>query len=322
MHKSDFDRPEGLYAIAEDVFRIESEQIAGLADHLTDDFARAIYATASSKGKVIVSGMGKSGLIGSKIAATLASTGTPSFFLHPAEAYHGDLGMIGDQDVMIMLSNSGETDEVLKLIPFLKSQGNCIIALTGNPHSTLARHADHHLNVHVGREACPLSLAPMASTTAMLVMGDALAAALMTYKGFEAQDFARFHPGGTLGRKLLLRVADVMHTDRMPTCDKTASAVETVHTISSGRYGLAVVLDAGHIVGIVTDGDLRRAMELQDRFFTLKAAEFMTKNPKTIAPDASLMTAQEMMTQHKINALLVAEADTLRGIVQIYDLEI
>lgn len=312
-----------LRAIARDVIQTEAEEITKLSALLTDDFEQAVRTIADSSGKVIVSGMGKSGLIGSKIAATLASTGTPSFFLHPGEAYHGDLGMIGPEDTMLLLSNSGETDEILKLVTFLKEQGNTIVALTGNPASTLAQHAHYHLNVHVDREACPLSLAPMSSTTATLVMGDALAAALMTLKGFEARDFARFHPGGSLGRKLLTRVEDVMYKENLPTCRLDARAVDVVHTISSSRFGLAVVLEADQILGIITDGDLRRAMEeKQDSFFALKAETLMTSNPKTIAADVMLMEAQEMMTSMKINSLLVTRGGAFCGIVQIYDLGI
>ena len=305
---------------AEEIFEIESKQVANLSSLLTDDFDGAIKAILACRGKLIVSGMGKSGLIGMKIAATLASTGTPSFFLHAAEAYHGDLGMIGREDILLLLSNSGETDEVLKLIPFLKKQGNVIVSITGNPASTLATHSDYALNVAVTEEGCPLNLAPMSSTTATLVMGDAMAATLMHTRGFRDEDFAQFHPGGSLGRRLLTRVEDVMHSEHMPVCAPQACIKDVISLMSSRKFGLAVVMQGSHIAGVVTDGDVRRAMEDEDRFFALKAEDIMSRDPKCIAHDARLTAAQEMMTRFKINTLLVSKEDTLAGIVQIYDL--
>ena len=309
-----------IAGMAREIFETESREIANLSALLTDDFENATEDILQSEGKLIVSGMGKSGLIGTKIAATLASTGTPSFFLHPGEAYHGDLGVIEREDIVLLLSNSGETDEVLKLIPFLKAQGNKIIAVTGNPSSTLAMHADYHLNVHVQTEGCPLNLAPMASTTAMLVMGDALAAALMQLRGFEDRDFAQYHPGGSLGRRLLTKVEDVMSTKDLPVCSLKENIKEITRIITQSKYGLIVVVSEGHIEGVITDGDIRRAMEDEAHFFGLSASMLMTHNPKTIRHDASLTEAQSLMTEAKINSLIVTKEGLFVGIIQIYDI--
>jgi arabinose-5-phosphate isomerase len=224
--------------IVKEVFEIESKEIANLSNLLTEDFENAVDAVINSKGKFIICGMGKSGLIGKKIAATLASTGTPSFFLHPGEAYHGDLGMIERQDVVLLISNSGETDEVLKVIPFLKSQGNITISMSGNPSSTLAKNTTYHLNIAVQKEACPLQLAPTSSTTATLVMGDALAVALMKLRDFKDKDFAQFHPGGSLGRRLLTTVESVMKKENLPVCNESESIKNIIHTITDGKCGL------------------------------------------------------------------------------------
>ena len=307
--------------IAQKVFAIEAEAISNLAKNLDDNFEKAVEVILASKGKLIISGMGKSGIIGKKIAATMASTGTPSFFLHPAEAYHGDLGMIEADDIVLLLSNSGETDEVLKLIPFLKNQKNTIIAMSGKPSSTLAKNATYHLNIAVEKEACPLQLAPTASTTATLVMGDALAVTLMELRGFKDSDFAQFHPGGSLGRRLLMRVHDVMRKDDLPLVALDTPIQELIQVVSNGRLGLAVVMDKGMIMGIVTDGDIRREMEESEmRFFTLKARDLMSINPKRIEAKEKLKTAQELMTKAKVNSLLVLNNEELVGIVQIYDL--
>ncbi len=312
-----------LEAIAHEVFRIEAQEIAHLSDNLSEDFAHAIESILSSKGKVVVCGIGKSGLIGKKIAATLASTGTSSFFLHPAEAYHGDLGMVGYEDIVILISNSGESDEILKLIPFFKHQKNTIIAMSANRASTLVQNSDYFLNISVQKEACPLQLAPTSSTTATLVMGDALAVALMKKRGFLEGDFAKFHPGGSLGRRLLVKVGDKAKKEPLPLAMSHESIVEVVHTISKCGFGLCVIVDAQKIVGIITDGDIRRAMERQkEDFFALQAKDLMSQNPKTIAHDASLHQAGQMMEEKKINALLVVQKDKLIGIVQIYDLGI
>jgi len=310
--------------IAKEVFEIESKEIAKLSNLLTEDFSDAINAVFNTKGKFIISGMGKSGIIGKKIAATLASTGTPSFFLHPGEAYHGDLGMIEKEDIVLLISNSGETDEVLKLIPFLKSQKNVVIAMSGKPNSTLAQNSNYHLNISIDKEACPLQLAPMSSTTATLVMGDAIAAALMKLRDFKDENFALFHPGGSLGRRLLTQIKDVMKKDSLPTCKENTSAKDIIHTITDGKCGLVIVLDNKNIKGIITDGDIRRVMESQEEnFFKLQAKDIMTKSSKQIQEDAKLVEASDIMSENKINALVVIDKNNeLSGIVQMYDLGI
>jgi arabinose-5-phosphate isomerase len=253
----------------------------------------------------------------------MASTGTPSFFLHPAEAYHGDLGMIEEDDIVLLISNSGETDEILKLIPFLKFQKSIIIGMSGNPNSTLAKNCSYHLNIHIKKEACPLQLAPTSSTTATLVMGDAMAVALMRLRDFKDSDFAQFHPGGSLGRRLLTKIEDVMHSKSLPIVNRDTDIKEIISTVSEKKLGLVIVQENNKIVGIITDGDIRRAMEsMEEKFFTLKAKDLMSINPKTIDPKAKLMEAQTMMAKYKVNSLLVSKSDTLIGVVQIYDLEI
>ena len=303
-------------------FRAEAEAVQSLAGQLTDDFEKAVRAILATHGKVIVTGMGKSGLVGRKIAATLASTGTPSFFLHPGEAYHGDLGMIEAGDIVLALSNSGQTDEVLRLIPYLQECGNTVIAMTGNAGSTLAKNSTYHLDVSVKGEACPLSLAPTCSTTAQLAMGDALAVALMNERGFRAEDFARFHPGGSLGRRLLTRVGDVMRSEHLPTASPSSRLGEVIITISDARMGVAVILDEGKIAGIVTDGDVRRAMlKYGARFFDITADEIMTRTPKTVSVADRLTAAEQLMQDNKIHSLIVVDRDgKLAGIVELYDL--
>lgn len=306
---------------AKEVFKIEADAIANLSKNLDSNFEGAIEAILHSKGKLIISGMGKSGIIAKKIAATMASTGTPSFFLHPAEAYHGDLGMIEKEDILLLISNSGETDELLRLIPFLKAQKNIIISMSRNIDSTLAKNSRYHLNIAVEKEACPLQLAPTSSTTATLVMGDALAVTLMELRGFKEVDFAHFHPGGSLGRRLLTRVEDVMRKENLPIVEGSTSIQELIGTISNARLGLAIVEEEGKIVGIVTDGDIRREMEKSEAtFFRLTANDLMSTEPKVINAKEKLKTAQELMTQLKVNSLLVVEDEALVGVVQIYDL--
>ena len=313
-----------LIEVAKEVFKIEAKEIGNLSNLLTDDFESAVKSVYETKGKFIICGMGKSGIIGKKIAATLASTGTPSFFLHPGEAYHGDLGMIEKEDILLLISNSGETDEVLKIIPFLKSQGNVTIGMSGNPQSTLAINSDYHLNISIEKEACPLSLAPMSSTTATLVMGDALAAALMKLRDFKDENFAKFHPGGSLGRRLLTTVTSVMKKDKLPTCNAQESIKEIIQKITVGKCGLVVVTDNENIEGIITDGDIRRAMETkEDEFFSLQAKDLMSTNPKLIKSNEKLIQASELMSEAKINSLIVIdENDKLAGIIQMYDLGI
>ena len=308
---------------AKEVFKIESEAILELSKNLTNDFDGAVRDILKCQGKLIISGMGKSGIIGKKIAATMASTGTPSFFLHPGEAYHGDLGMIEADDIVLLISNSGETDEVLKLIPFLKSQKNKIIAMSGNSNSTLAVNATYHLDISVKEEACPLQLAPTSSTTATLVMGDALSVVLMKKRDFKDKDFAQFHPGGSLGRRLLTKVGDVMKKENLPLAHENTKIQELIQIISKGRLGLVVVLDNSRIIGIITDGDIRRAMETKENnFFQLRAKDLMSKNPKIVDIDEKLITVQAKMTENKVNSLLVTEKNCFVGVIQIYDLTI
>ncbi|MDA9070852.1 KpsF/GutQ family sugar-phosphate isomerase [Flavobacteriaceae bacterium] len=308
--------------LAQEVFEIEAKEIANLSHRLTDDFEKSINAILESSGKLIVSGMGKSGIIGKKIAATLASTGTPSFFLHPGEAYHGDLGMIEENDIVLLISNSGETDEVLKLIPFLKHQKNCTISMSGNNDSTLAKNTNYHLNIAVEKEACPLFLAPTSSTTATLVMGDALAVTLMKLRDFKEENFAKFHPGGSLGRRLLTTVGDVMKKHELPITNSNATIKEVIQRITEGKLGLVVVTDENGINGVITDGDIRRAMESREKeFFGLLAKNLMSLQPKLIDESEKLITASTIMSENKINSLLVVNAmNDFVGVVQMYDL--
>ncbi len=305
---------------AKEVFEIEAESIRNLSSLLTEDFENAVASILRSEGKLIISGMGKSGIIGKKIAATLASTGTPSFFLHPGEAYHGDLGMIEKEDTVLLISNSGETDEILKLIPFLQNQGNITISMTGNSSSTLANNTHYHLNIAVEKEACPLQLAPTSSTTATLVMGDALAVTLMDQRGFQDTDFAKFHPGGSLGRKLLTKVKDIMKQTELPKVTVESDFEEIIDTITTGRVGLCVVYENQQLVGVITDGDLRRALKSNKKSrFDFTAREIMTVNPKFTTPETMANEAEQFMIEHKINDLLVMDDDRLVGILQIFD---
>jgi len=307
--------------IAKEVFEIESKAILNLSKNLDSNFESSVRAVLNCKGKLIISGMGKSGIIGKKISATMASTGTPSFFIHPAEAYHGDLGMIEQEDIVLLISNSGETDEVLKLIPFLKAHNNITISMSGKPNSTLAKNSNYHLNIAVDKEACPLQLAPTSSTTATLVMGDALAVALMKQRNFQDTDFAQFHPGGSLGRRLLTRVEDVMQKENLPIVSMNTAIQKIISVISEARLGLVVVSEEDKVQGIITDGDIRRAMEeSQEIFFSLTAVALMSKNPKIIEGKEKLMMAQSLMTESKVNSLLVVKKRELIGVVQIYDL--
>ena len=291
---------------------------------LGEEFVSAVEIILGCRGKLIVTGMGKSGHIACKIAATLASTGTPSFFLHPAEAFHGDLGMISKEDVVLALSYSGETDEILKIIPFIHENGNKLIAMTGKPQSSLARNADVHLDIMVREEACILHLAPTSSTTAQLAMGDALATTLMHARKFTAMDFARLHPGGSLGRRLLMTVGHVMRKDDLPVVAADCTATEMIHRISKGGLGLIVIVEDGRVKGIVTDGDVRRAMErYRADFFGIHAIDIATLNPKTIAAERKLIEAEKCMSQYKINSLLVTSPDDkLEGVIQLYDIKL
>ncbi|MDB5022939.1 MAG: KpsF/GutQ family sugar-phosphate isomerase [Mucilaginibacter sp.] len=307
--------------IAKRVFDIEIGALKEVAGAIGNEFTAAIEAILSSKGKLIIAGVGKSGLIGRKIAATLASTGTPSFFLHPGEAFHGDLGMVEPNDLVILISYSGETDEVLKIIPFLKWNKNSIISITGSPDSTIAKNSDHHLNVCITREACPLELAPTSSTTATLVMGDALAVALMEARQFQQEDFARFHPGGSLGRKLLVKVKDLMRKDNLPYIDKNASFTEMLLCMSEGKLGLVIVGSADSIEGVITDGDLRRALVRNPDTSQLVISEMMTADPVIVDPDEYISQAEQLMIDKKIATVLVGSAvkRNIDGVYQIYN---
>ena len=313
-----------ILAVAREAIRTEAAALEKLERSLDDRFVAAIAMILGSSGKLIITGMGKSGLIGRKMAATFASTGTPSFYLHPGEAFHGDLGMISKEDIVLAISYSGETDEVLKIVPFIHSNGNRLISMTGNPQSTLAVHSDIHLHVAVDHEACILHLAPTTSTTAQIAMGDAMAIALMKMRNFTSCDFARLHPGGSLGRRLLATVGDVMRSDNLPVVGPDCTAKDMIHTISRCGLGLIVVCEGDRIEGIVTDGDIRRAMERTGAgFIDLRAADIVTRNPKRIRPEEKLIEAEKTMTRHKITSLLVTDGDDrLAGVIQIYDIKL
>ena len=302
---------------------IEADAVRALIDRLDGRFLAAVSLILGRRGRVVVSGIGKSGHIARKVASTLASTGTPAYFVHPAEASHGDLGMIQPDDVFIGISHSGESEELLRIVPLIKRQGAKLIALTGNRDSTLAREADIHLDAGVAQEACPLNLAPTASTTAALALGDALAVALLDARGFSADDFARSHPGGSLGRRLLTHVADVMRqgTD-VPSVTDAASLREAVHEMSRGRMGMTAVVDAeGRIVGVFTDGDLRRVLDKVKDFAGAKVVELMTPGPRTIRPEALAVEAVQLMERHKINQLVVVDDDDkVVGALNMHDL--
>lgn len=303
-----------LVATAKRVLEIEASAVAALANRLDHQFTEAVEQVLRSEGRAIICGMGKSGIIGRKIAATLASTGTPSFFMHPAEAFHGDLGMVTAADVFVAISYSGETEEVVKLLPFLKDNGNVLVAVTGRPRSTLAQASDCHLDVGVTREACPLALAPTSSTTATLAMGDALAVALMEARGFQSENFARFHPGGSLGRRLLSRVEHEMVTSDLPLVDETASMLEVLHSITRSTLGLTLVrAREGH--AIITDGDVRRALERHGReVFDRSVAELMTKSPVQVSVGTRVEDALLLMERRRISSLLVFDGGQLVGV--------
>ena len=318
------DKRQLILDVAKDALQTEADALLRIKHDLGDEFVRAVESILECNGKVIMTGMGKSGLVAKKIAATLASTGTPSFYMHPGEAFHGDLGMISKGDIVIALSYSGETDEVLKIVQFIHDNGNTLISMTGNSNSSLAKNSDIHLDVRVEREACILHLAPTTSTTAQLAMGDALACALMKVRNFTSMDYARLHPGGSLGRRLLMTVGNVMHRTELPVVDESCSATEMIQRISQGGLGLIVICRGEEILGIVTDGDVRRAMESkQAEFFNIRPMDIATQSPKMIRPEEKLIEAEEMMTRHKINSLLVVDGNKhLVGVIQIYDIKL
>lgn len=314
---------ERLVAHAKEVLKIEAEAVEGLVDQINSEFAEVAKKILASNARVIVCGMGKSGIIARKISSTLASTGTPSFFLHPGEAFHGDLGMLKPDDVLLLISYSGETEEILRLIPFLRENGNTLISMTGNPDSPIGKSADYRLKVRVHREACPLQMAPTSSTAAALAMGDALALALMKERDFKAENFARFHPGGNLGRKLFTKVEEVMITKNLPIVRKTALMKDVIPVMTSSRLGVAVVVDdGGSVTGIITDGDLRRALDKREHILMAEAQEIMTRHPRTVRSGLKLYEAEEFLVKHEINHLLVCdELERLLGIVLFHNLE-
>ena len=313
-----------IIELAQRTFRVESDALAVMADTIGEEFALAVKSILSATGKLIVTGMGKSGLVGRKIAATLSSTGTPSLFLHPAEACHGDLGMISKDDIVLALSFSGETDEVLNIVPFIRQNGNTMIAMTRTTESTLAKNADIHLLVAIKEEACPLNLAPTTSTTVQIAMGDALAVALMKLREFTAADFARFHPHGSLGRRLLMTVGDVMRKNNLPITTTDCPVIEMVHKVSKGGLCLIILMQDDKIEGLVTDGDIRRAMErLQADFFNIRAVDIATRHPKTILASAKLIEAEEQMIKHNIASLLVVDDEgLLQGVISLGDIRL
>jgi arabinose-5-phosphate isomerase len=316
--------PAALIRSGQAVIDIETRAIEALRPRIDADFVAACRLMLACQGRVVAVGMGKSGHIARKIAATFASTGTPAFYVHPGEASHGDLGMITDADVVLALSNSGETDEVLTIVPVLRRQGNALIALTGRPGSTLARLADVHLDVSVAEEACPLGLAPTSSTSAALVMGDALAVALLEARGFTSEDFARSHPAGSLGRRLLLHISDIMHREaEVPRVNESASLSEALVEMSRKRLGMTAVVDAeNRLLGVFTDGDLRRALD--DAGTDLRGTpvlKAMSRHPKTIGPEKLAVEAAHLMEEHKISALVVVDGEQrVVGALNIHDL--
>ncbi|MGB5131992.1 MAG: KpsF/GutQ family sugar-phosphate isomerase [Steroidobacteraceae bacterium] len=314
---------KSLTEMGREALRIEARAVAALVDRLGSDFDKACRMLLACSGRVVVSGMGKSGHVGRKIAATLASTGTPSFFLHPAEASHGDLGMLTKGDVVLAISYSGETVELLTILPLIKRMDAPLIAMTGNPQSTLAREAIVHLDVSVPAEACPLNLAPTASTTAALAMGDALAVALLGHRGFTEADFALSHPGGMLGKRLLLRVRDVMRSGGdLPTVGPDTPLTEGLLEMSRKRLGMTAIVDGrGHVAGIFTDGDLRRALDRKIDVHKSRMSDVMTKGCRSIGPDELAAEAVLLMEKHAVNGLLVLDADGLLiGALNVHDL--
>jgi len=312
-----------LQALGLAVIRTEAAAVAALAGRVEEAFARACAFMLQCTGRIVVTGMGKSGHVGGKIAATLASTGSPAFFLHPGEASHGDLGMITDRDVVLALSNSGETHELLTILPLIKRLGVPLIAMTGKPGSNLAREADIHIDVSVEEEACPLGLAPTSSTTAALAMGDALAIALLEARGFTEQDFARSHPGGSLGRRLLLHIGDIMHRgDAIPAVSEQASLRDALMEMTAKGLGMTAVVDpAQRLLGIFTDGDLRRALDRGTDIHASRVRDLMTRSCKTASASALAAEALEIMERNKINALLVIDRDQrVTGALNMHDL--
>jgi arabinose-5-phosphate isomerase len=312
---------EKIIAVALRTIELESRSVSGLKAFINDDFVKAAEQVAGTKGRLIVSGIGKSAVIAQKIVATLNSTGTPSMFMHAADAIHGDLGMIQPDDMVLVISKSGDSPEIKALVPLLKNFGNILIGMVGNMQSFLATHSDIVLNTTVEQEACPNNLAPTSSTTAQMVMGDALAVCLMELKGFDTKDFAKFHPGGTLGKKLYLRVEELSAQNAKPKVLPAASIKEVIVEMTQKRLGVtAVVNETENILGIITDGDLRRMLEKTDTFENLRAKDIMSSNPKTIASGVLAVTALDEMKENNISQLVVEENGKYAGIIHIHDL--
>lgn len=309
-----------IRSYAKECIEQEAQAVMALVPMIDENFNEAVRIIINCKGKLIVTGVGKSGHIGAKIAATLSSTGTPSFFINPLDVFHGDLGVMTSHDVVLAISNSGATDELLRFIPILLHMGIKIIGMSGNPQSLLARYSTVHLNTHVNREACPLNLAPTSSTTAQLVMGDALAVALMKVRNFKPRDFAQFHPGGELGKRLLTTAGDVMRTDDLPVVNASMHLGDAIILVSKGKLGLGVVIENDKVNGIITDGDIRRAMEKwQAQFFDRTVGDIMTSNPKCVKADTKVTAIQKIMNKYKIHSVLVTDDDDrLLGVVDHY----
>ena len=309
-----------IVALAKETIAIESLAISKLADFIDEKFAEAVELIYNSSGRVIITGIGKSAIIANKIVATLNSTGTPSVFMHAADAIHGDLGLILDDDIVICISKSGNTPEIKVLIPILKNAGNTLIAITGNQKSVLAEQADYVFNSYVEKEACPINLAPTTSTTAQLVIGDALAVCLLELRGFTKDDFAKYHPGGALGKKLFLKVSDLLVHNEIPQVNPDASIKKVIIEISEKRKGVTAVTTANKIVGIITDGDLRRMLSETEDLSQLKAENIMSKNPICIPIHSMAIEAMEMMDIHRISQLLVEDQGAYAGVIHIHDL--
>jgi arabinose-5-phosphate isomerase len=311
---------KSIVALAKETVEIESLAISKLADFIDDSFAEAVELIYNSTGRLIVTGIGKSAIIANKIVATLNSTGTPAVFMHAADAIHGDLGLILADDIVMCISKSGNTPEIKSLIPFLKNAGNTLIAITGNQQSELAEQANFVFNSFVEKEACPINLAPTTSTTAQLVIGDALAVCLLELRGFTKDDFAKYHPGGALGKKLFLKVSDIIIHNEVPSVNPNASLKNVIIEISEKRKGVTAVTKANKIVGIITDGDLRRMLSDTEDLSLLKAEDIMSKNPRSITIDAMAIDAMELMETHKISQLLVEDQGNYAGVIHIHDL--
>ena len=311
---------KNIIEIARKTIESESRSIAKLADLLTDDFSKAVEIIFNSKGRLVVTGIGKSAIIAQKIVASMNSTGTPSLFLHASEAIHGDLGMVQPHDVIICISKSGNSPEIKVLIPILKHFGNSLIAITGNTTSFLAKGADFILDTTVENESCPNNLAPTNSTTAQLVMGDALAVCLMELREFKAQDFAKYHPGGALGKKLLLRVGDMLDQSHKPEVDPETNIKKVIFEISEKRLGVTAVIENNKVIGIITDGDIRRMLNNNDTFVHLTAKDIMTKNPKTIQLSSMVTDALNVLEDFSITQLIVTDQDDYKGVLHLHDI--